>query len=71
MNKGPGKYDDLATYVRKKVGIPYASGGGGVIVIVIGGDKGDGFAVQADPETTMKVPELLDYIAAEIRKDTA
>jgi hypothetical protein len=71
MAVGPGKYDDLCTYVREQVGIPWASesGGGGVIVIVVGGNKGNGFSCQADPQTTLMLPEILDYIAAQMRAD--
>lgn len=40
MAMGPGKYDDLATYVREQAQAT------GVIVIVVGGNKGAGFAQQ-------------------------
>lgn len=66
---GPGKYDDLATLVRKHAGIG-ADGPGGVIVIVFGGDKGHGFAMQADLATTLLVPDILDDVARKIRADT-
>jgi hypothetical protein len=64
---GPGKYDDLCSYVTVKTGIDKR--GGGVILIVINGDKGNGFAVQADLATTLAVPEMLEHIAQQIRSD--
>ena len=66
MAVGPGKYDDIATLVKDRAKV---TGQGGVIVIIIGGDKGDGFSMQADLETTIMVPELLEHVAQQIRKD--
>jgi hypothetical protein len=63
MATGPGRYDDLATLVREK------SSAQGVLVAVIGGDKGMGFSVQATPETLLVLPELLEQIARQIRRD--
>jgi hypothetical protein len=63
MAAGPGKYDHLATMVREQA---HAAG---VIVIVIGGDKGEGFAMQADLRTTLKLPAILRVIADQIEKD--
>lgn len=40
MALGPGKYDDLCTYVRVESGAVMA------LVIVVGGNRGDGFSVQ-------------------------
>jgi len=73
MALGPGKYDDLCTYVREQVGIPWASenGGGGVMLIVFGGNRGNSFACQADLETTLALPDILEAVAAQIRKDTS
>jgi len=70
MALGPGKYDDVCTKVREMVGLSgddVLLGHGGVIVIVFGGDKGNGFACQADMETTMILPDVLEGIAAQIR----
>jgi hypothetical protein len=71
MALGPGKYDD-ATYVRERHGAV------GVILLVWGGERGEGFEVQAanaDPaaaaEFMARVPEFLEEIAATIRKDMA
>ena len=63
----PGKYDDVCTMVTEKVGI--GEQGGGVIVIVLGGNKGNGFACQADLRTTLLLPDLLEDMARQIRKD--
>jgi hypothetical protein len=63
MAAGPGKYDDMATYVREQ------SHAAGVIVIVIGGDKGEGFAVQADLPTTLALPQMLRHMANQIEQD--
>lgn len=69
MALGPGKYDDLCTYVREQAGL---SGDalirGGVMVIVVGGNKGNGFACQADVTTTLALPDMLESIARQIRE---
>ena len=61
---GPGKYDELCTLAREKAGI---TDGGGVIVIVFGGEHGNGFSVQADAMTMMLLPEILDDVARRMR----
>jgi hypothetical protein len=67
MALGPGKYDDLCTMVRERAGI--ADGAvGGVLLIVIGGEHGNGFSCQADFVTTLKLPALLENVAKEIRE---
>jgi hypothetical protein len=58
----PGKYDDVCTQVRKEVG-------GNVIVMVFGGVRGSGFSCQADLETTLALPDILENMAAQIRRD--
>ena len=63
MALGPGKYDWLATHTRKTV---RASG---VILIVMEGTRGSGFSVQASPEVTSRLPEILRHIADDIEKD--
>ena len=60
---GPGKYDALATYVREQAKAD------GVVVLVFGGMHGDGFSCQADAFVTLALPELLEYLAAAIRRD--
>jgi hypothetical protein len=53
--------------VTEQVGI--GEQGGGVIVIVLGGNKGNGFSCQADLRTTLLLPDLLEQIARQIRGD--
>lgn len=65
---GPGKYDELCTLVREKTGIGLTRGGA-VAVLVIGGERGSGFSVQADPEHARLLPDLLEDIARQIRAD--
>jgi hypothetical protein len=60
---GPGKYDDIATDVRERTKAK------GVIVIVFDGDRGTGFSMQADLVTTLVVPDILDSVAMQIRRD--
>lgn len=68
MAIGPGKYDDICTMVRERVGI--GDEGGGVIVIVFGGNRGNGFSCQADLATTLALPEVLEETARQIRAST-
>jgi hypothetical protein len=66
MAIGPGKYDDVCSMVVEQVGITEM--GGGVIVIVVGGNKGNGFSCQADLRTTLLLPEMLEMVATQIRE---
>jgi hypothetical protein len=43
MPVGPGKYDDLATLVRETTNAQ------AVVLIIVEGDRGSGFSVQALP----------------------
>jgi hypothetical protein len=63
MALGPGKFDDLATLVREQASAL------GVIVVVIDAPAGSGFSIQATPEVTARLPELLRYLADEIERD--
>jgi len=65
MPLGPGKYDDVCTTVRELVGI---GDEGGVIVIVFGGNRGNGFSCQADLATTLGMPAVLESVAKQIRE---
>jgi hypothetical protein len=65
MTIGPGKYDDLCTYVFKEARIV----NGGAIVIVIGGNKGNGFSIIGDMPTMMTLPVMLETMATQIRND--
>ena len=62
MPIGPGKYDALCSQVREQAKAR------GAIVIIFDGDKGSGFSVQADGLVTLGLPDLLETIAADIRK---
>jgi hypothetical protein len=67
MAIGPGKYDDLCTYVAEQAGTIVT--GGVAIVIIVGGNRGSGFSTQADLKTMSIVPDLLEAVAAQIRAD--
>lgn len=65
---GPGRYDDVCTMVRMVTGAKVA------LVIVIDGDKGEGFSLQLQTTDTMllvELPALLrkmaDTIAADLK----
>jgi len=60
---GPGKYDRHCTRVREQTTAR------GVLLIVISGADGSGFSCQADPEILLTLPEILEQVAAEIRRD--
>lgn len=68
MALGPGKYDDVCVTVRERVGITENTGGG-VLVIVLGGEKGNGFSMVADERTMEMVPDMLEFVAKQIRRD--
>jgi hypothetical protein len=59
--RGPGKYDELATFIREHVGAQ------AVLIAVIGGDRGDGMSFQGPPALTARVPQLLRRIASDIQ----
>lgn len=60
MAIGPGKYDEYCTLIREKHGAL------GVIVIVAGGDRGEGFSCQLAPFMAKRMPEVLRHIAGQI-----
>jgi len=61
---GAGKYDALCTAVRDQTQATE-----GVIVLVFGGEQGDGFSMQATLELTMNLPTILRDLANKIEKD--
>lgn len=71
MTIGPGKYDKETTMVME------ATNAQGVVLIVIGGDRGDGFSVQATLEVTLALPMILpmmlrsiaDQVEADLTKE--
>ena len=60
MPIGPGKYDDACTEARA------STGGESVVLIVIDGDRGSGFSIQAPPSMVFMLPSLLRTVADEI-----
>jgi ribosomal protein S6E (S10) len=70
MAIGAGKYEDLCTMVRKAVGLDEDGElSGAVMVIVLGGNRGNGFSMQSDLESLVMLPEMLEDVARQIRKD--
>lgn len=63
MTIGPGKYDEEATLVQER------TQAAGVIVIVIDGNKGEGFACQATLGVTLALPAMLRSIADQMDAD--
>lgn len=64
MAVGPGKYDDLCTYVREQAEAELA------IVVIGGGNRGEGFCVQsANADVTAALPKMLRCMADSIEKD--
>jgi hypothetical protein len=57
---GPGKYDAEATLVME------SAKAAGVIIIVIDGDRGEGFSIQATLEVTLLLPKMLRMIADDL-----
>ena len=61
---GPGKYDNEATAARE------ATGAAGVLLIVIGGERGNGFSCQATQfDIVLRLPALLRTVADQIEAD--
>lgn len=65
MPIGPGKYDHLCTYVREQANAE------GAIVVILNGDRGAGFSVQADLRAQLTLADLLEHMAKEIRASLA
>ena len=63
MATGPGKYDDMATVVRRNTSAK------AVIVAVIEGSAGNGFSVQGYPEHLIHLPAMLRRMADQIEHD--
>ena len=63
MAQGPGKYDDLCTYVRENTEAR------AVVVIVLGGNNGSGFSVQAHGDVVLEVAQLLRSVADQMDAD--
>ena len=57
---GPGKYDDLTSYVREKAEAV------GAIVIIFQGKHGNGFSCQLPPSAISVIPDILRQVAKQI-----
>lgn len=62
MALGPGKYDPECTRLM------VSEHAEAVLVIVIGGKQGGGFACQATPEITFSLPSILRNVAKQIEQ---
>lgn len=62
---GKGKYDDACTIARESVDAD------GAILIILGGNKGNGFSVQAPEHMLRMLPDVLATMAEAIRLDLA
>lgn len=60
---GPGKYDELCTLARE------AAEAKAAVLILLSGNRGNGFSVQAPPEFTLKLPHVLRDMADQIERD--
>jgi len=60
---GAGKYDDLCSYVRNKAKAK------GVILIIVEGEKGEGFSCQTDMATLLRIPGMLRHMATILEED--
>jgi hypothetical protein len=60
---GPGKYDAETTMVQQ------ATNAAGVVLIIIDGNKGQGFSVQATLAVTMALPAILRAVADQLEAD--
>lgn len=65
MADGPGKYDDLCSYVREQ------SKGTITMVVVVDGVRGTGFSVQVYAPSSLELADSLDQQADVLRKVAA
>jgi hypothetical protein len=65
MAKRDGKYDEEANELQRGLDAD------AVIVIVVGGERGNGVSLRADLQTMMQLPEVLRTIAGQIEADIA
>jgi hypothetical protein len=63
MTAGAGKYDAVTTKVREETQAE------GIILVIFGGNKGDGFSVQATSDILLDLPKMLRSIADQIAAD--
>lgn len=60
MPHGPGKYDAECTRLQEELKAH------GVLLVVVGGDRGNGFSVSATLPVVAALPKLLRQVADEI-----
>jgi hypothetical protein len=60
---GPGKYDDLATYVREHAEAE------AVVVIVLAGNNGSGFSVQAHARSAQRLQSGMARLLRQVADD--
>ena len=65
MPKRNGEYDEEANELQRGLDAD------GVIVMVVGGERGNGVSICADLNTMMLLPELLRTIADQVEADIA
>ena len=65
MTIGPGNYDGECSMIRA------TTNAAGVVVIVVGGARGNGVSVQADGEALVVLPLVLLKVAEELTDDIA
>lgn len=63
MTIGPGKYDAECTSVHE------STKASSVVLIVLGGDRGDGFSVTATADVVWAMPDMLREIAKQLEID--
>ena len=63
MGVGPGKYDEQCTTARVETEAEAA------VLLVINGNKGSGFSVQAPPDVLLALPDILRQIAKSMEED--
>jgi len=63
MAVGKGRYDEICEAVREE------TGAFGAILLIMDGDRGNGFSVQVPPEVLGRVPELLQHLADAIQEE--
>jgi hypothetical protein len=60
---GPGQYDKLCSLVRSRARAT------GAIVIVFGGEHGNGFSAQLPPSDVASIARVLREVADEVERD--
>jgi hypothetical protein len=59
-----GKYNDLCTLLRERV-----RARGGVLLLIMGGERGNGLSIQATPDAFAELPATLRAVADQIEQD--